>query len=141
MAGGEVSSQSRAAMRRPVRELTMPLSPKSAQGLPLEASMAISRALMLAMNTRRWPHDDAARRRPDIEAAVDVEARRFERCWPPMLVLVCIAGAECPGNLERLYVLAIDGCERRKTLAARIVAIGRPFAFRLVFRANRHDGE
>ena len=85
--------------------------------------------------------DDAAKRRADIEPAVDIEGSRFESSWPSVLGLVCIAGAKGPGNLEGVDVLAIDGCERRKTLAAGIVTINRPFAVRFVFRSHGHDRE
>ncbi len=72
--------------------------------------------------------DDAAERSSDVELAVDVERRGFERGGASVLRLIRVAGAESPGDFERLDVLAVDGGERGKALAAGIVAIGRPFA-------------
>src|SRR4029077_3468886 len=80
---------------------------------------------------------DAAERRRQVEGAVDVDRRRLEGGRLGLLRLVGVAGAEGPGDLERLDVAAVDVGERREALAARIVPPGGPVAGGLRRRRGR----
>ena len=95
----------------------------------------------LELAGRGIEREDAAERRRQIESAIDIQGRGFEGGGAATRGRIGIAGAVGPGDFELRDVGASDLLEGRKALAAGVVAVVVPFAYRRISEAKKQWGD